>query len=164
MNWKQPFTILLLILVFGVICYLLGSCPRKETTQTIKYIKGQTKVEHVRGKSDTVIKEKPIFINAKSTVVLKHDTVHHYHTASDTVQVYPYTLLIKDTVRDGKIDRDVIMTGYDSTFFITRVDTVKSLRVDTLVIEKRGKLSKVVIAVAFGGGYVLGFGSAVLAK
>jgi hypothetical protein len=163
--WEKIKTYSIIGLVLTALVFLsLWRCDRPKTGEVIKYIKGVTKVEHVRGKSDTVIKEKPIFIRAKSTVILKHDTIHHWHTSSDTVQVYPYTLLIKDTLRDGKIDRDVIMTGYDSTFFITRVDTIKSLRVDTVVIEKRGKLSKVAIALAFGGGYTVGVATAIVVR
>ena len=158
MNLKQPLTYFLLGIVTGLVFYFLDRCERKESTQTIKYVKGQTRIEHVRGKPDTVIKEKPIFIRAKSTVKIEHDTVHHYHTASDTVQVYPYTLLIKDTLREGIIDRDVIMTGYDSTFFITRVDTVKTERVDTLRIEttKKKKGVGILCAACFGAGVVVG--------
>jgi hypothetical protein len=163
--WEKIKTYSIIGLVLMALVFLsLWRCDRPKTGEVIKYIKGATKIQKIKGSPDTVVVKEPVYLKAKSTVKLVHDTIHHWYTSSDTVQVYPYTLLIKDTLRNGKIDRDVIMTGYDSTFFITRVDTVKSLRVDTVIIEKRGKLSKVAISLAFGGGYAVGVATAIVVK
>lgn len=72
--------------------------------------------------------------------------------------MYPYTLLIKDTLTDGKINRDVIMIGYDSTFFVTRVDTVEKTRVDTVreTVTKKQKGVGFLCAACFGAGVVVG--------
>jgi hypothetical protein len=156
-NWVLAIIIGFLVLV--IVFDFMSRCSDK-TKKTIVYKKGLPKVVHVKGKADTVVTKGQTKWREKTVVKLIRDTVHHFSTVDQKITAKGVTIHIRDTVQGDSIRRMVDIIKVDSTIFITRTDTVKSTRIDTVFVKSRWKDLKI----AFGVGYVAGIATTIALK
>jgi len=151
----------LVIVMAAVIIILLGAlsyCPRqKETTKTV-FKKGQEIVRLVHGKPDTVIKKIPIHHYHKGTVKIQHDTIHHYSTSVDLVNLPGISIAISDTLAGDSIRRLVKVLKIDTVRTITRTDTLYKERTDSVFITKTVHNKGFLKGVTVGAGIVIAAG------
>lgn len=141
-NWILGVGILLLVIMAMVVTH----CEKKVHVTK----KGLDKIRVVH-KTDTVFKEKKVFVEGKTKFIVKKEV--YYRT--DTVQAGKYTVSVTDSIKGDTTHRTVSVAATDTTKLITKTDSVFITRVDTVFIKEKGNYWKG-LKHGFAAGYVAG--------
>ena len=163
-NW---FILLVAVLVLVSILIFWRGCDSiiGNSGPKVEYVKGKTKTVYLEGKKDTMYLPSITKWKIKKVVELKTDTVYidsqlvARSIANDTLKVRGVTIVLRDTIMNGRMYRHANIIRNDSAMVVTKTDTVKTLQVDTVYITKTG----IVVKVAFVGGYALGVATGIAA-
>lgn len=154
------FAYIVLAVIVTAIILLATQCPRKK--ETVIFKKGITQTKYIHGRTDTVKIAVTVHHYHASKIKIVHDTVTKLATTRDIIPYNGLQIEIDDVLKGDSVTRSVTITGTDTTRIVTRVDTVDRQRTDTLFITKEKKVKG--YGIVFGAGYVLGFGTAIIAR
>lgn len=144
--------------VFAVLYLARTACTKTGVKTTTVTTKGTTwkPLDMHRGiEKETVEVAKTVY---QKVIVEKlvHDTVHHWFAGTDLFEHNGLKLKINDTVSEGVIKRSYILVSLDTVKVLSRVDTLRELRVDTIRITQKSVGTKR-FAQGFATGFVIGF-------
>jgi hypothetical protein len=155
---------LLLAVVVGLLFYSAVTCEKPPTAKIGKsdtvYVQGDTVVRWETRKDSGSVRRKlkpeiRYVIKFASDSVPNPDTVHTYHLSADTFTYEGITIGIRDSAANDSVYRLIGIVDIDSTKILTRIDTLRISRTDTVFVQPKLKGWKVA-AWAIAVGFLLG--------
>jgi hypothetical protein len=161
--FEKSFKWVVLGLAVIAILYLARTtCSKSGVKEVSVTTKGKSwhPIDMHRGIEKETVEVSKIVYQTKVVVKLKTDTVHHWHTGTDLFEHGGLKLMVVDTLQGDSIKRSYALVSLDTVKILSRVDTLRELRVDTIRITKKGLGTKRFVQ-GFAAGFVIGFSGGV---